>query len=126
MFSTSDGYLKWAGPMMRFRNALGCFAFGRFNCQAILQSFQKGGLATILSILSQFLVITCFSLLMYYVKKDDAVHLMWCYPLTDSFGLVRGLAFCSTTLYNAFKFAKSEPKDDGESSANVSKAATQV
>ncbi|EAY14268.1 hypothetical protein TVAG_487110 [Trichomonas vaginalis G3] len=126
MFSRSDGYLKWAGPMMRFRNALGCFALGRFNCQAILQSFQKGGLATILSFSSQFLAITGFSLLMYYVKKNDAVHLFWCYPLTDSFGLVCGLAFCSPTLYNAFKFAKSEPKDDGELSANIYHAATQV
>lgn len=121
MFSKSEGYLRWAGPMMRFRNALGFFAFGRFNCQTILQSFQKGGLATILSILSQFFAITGFSFLMYYIKKDDAVHLMWCYPLTDTFGLICGLCFCSTTLYQAFKMAKTEPREGGrEASSSTS------
>lgn len=116
MFSSSEGYLKWAGPMMRFRNALGFFAFGRFNCQAILQSFQKGGRATLLSILSQFFAILGFSILMYYIKKDDAVHLMWCYPCTDTFGLVCGLCFCASTIYQAFKMSKTEPKE-GESSS---------
>ena len=115
MFSTTEGYLKWAGPMMRYRNALGFFAFGRFNCQAILQSLQKGGRATLLSILAQFFAIAGFSLLMYVTDKHDAVRLMWCYPLTDTFGITVGALFCASSVWDMFKKARQEDNDNSKS-----------
>ena len=111
MFSTTEGYLKWAGPMMRFRNALGFFAFGRFNCQSILQSLQKGGRATCLSFLAQLFAITGFSILMWATDKHNAIRLMWCYALTDSFGIVVGSIFCASSIYDVYKKSKTDDVD---------------
>lgn len=124
MFSRSEDYLKWAGPMMRTRNALGFLAFGRFNCQAILQSLQKGGLAMCLSVCSQLCAILGFSLLMFYTNKHDAIRLQWCYPMTDSFGCVLGFTFVIWPVIKQFKAAKAAKLMNTESMSTMTQQYT--
>lgn len=90
VFSSGEGFLHWAGKLLRVGNALGFVVFGRFNFPAMLQSLQLGITSTILSLASQLISIIIFALILYYTHKTDPTPVCWCYGLSYAFGLILG------------------------------------
>ncbi|OHS94163.1 MatE family protein [Tritrichomonas foetus] len=93
MFANGKGYLDVCEPMLKYSNALGFFAMGRFCGVAFLQSMQKGWMSTVLSLTSNFASIIGFAFLLYYTDKTNGVRIVWCYSLAHAFGFVMAILF---------------------------------
>ena len=106
IFGSGEEYLSYATPMLRNGNALGFIRWVQFNSQAMLQAFQLGGRAMIVSTLSNFVSNIGFAYLLYYTNKHDVIRLMWVYPCSLAFGFVVGIVFLAPPLYKVYKKAK--------------------
>ena len=112
IFSSGEGYLRWATPMLRIGNSLGFVVFGRFNFPAMLQSLQKGLTSTFLSLASQLASIIIFALILFYTNKDNPEMVVWAYGLSYAFGLVAGGIVLYFPIRDMFKGNKHEESSD--------------
>ncbi|OHT01157.1 MatE family protein [Tritrichomonas foetus] len=116
VFGSGDEYLKWAGPMLKYGNALGFIMFFRINAQGCLQALQLGGQAMILTITSQLIAIIAFAFILYYTDKHNAIRLCWAYPLGYAFGLVMGILVLIKPLMKVYRLYK---ETDGDNQPDV-------
>lgn len=86
LFGTDSSFVTIAAKMIRSHN-WGSFAlFSRYTCQGILQSLQMGWIASLTSLINQFVIISVCSVILYYTNKDDPSKIVLCYPLSYIFG----------------------------------------
>jgi Na+-driven multidrug efflux pump len=120
--SRSEGYLKWAAPMIVANNWEAPFAWARNIVQTLLQGLQYGGMATVYSFCSTFFASIGATLLLYYTDKSNFVRLMYGYPISSAFAVVVGVFFLILPLKKlwALKTAAAQEVGDGiEDMVNV-------
>jgi Na+-driven multidrug efflux pump len=88
IFSNGEGYVKWGGDMIRIGNALGFVVNGRFLGVGMLQALQLGLVSTVVSIITQLVMILGFAFLLFYTDKSDGVRIMWSYGMSYGFGFL--------------------------------------
>ena len=93
VFSTSPGYLKWGEIIVRNATYASFALPVSLIVTSILQSQQKGNLATILSILTQLLPLPMFSLIFFFTDKKNVPRLMYAYPLANVFAMLVSIPF---------------------------------
>ncbi|OHS97894.1 MatE family protein [Tritrichomonas foetus] len=117
-FSSTEGYLEWGEVIVR-RATLCAFALPvSIIVTAVLQSQQKGNLATVLSFLTQLCPIPLFSTILFFTAKHDVARLMYCYPLSNVFSCLISLPFLYFAIRKLLKFSK-EDKDAEQELQNI-------
>lgn len=114
MFSSDEGYLYWAKPMLRNANALGFLVFARYSVGTMLKSLGCGIEAAILGTIVHLLAIIGFSLMLYYTDKQNTLRIMYAYPLSYAFGFVLVVACMIPHIVRIYRLWKEQEKDKTE------------
>ncbi|KAK8837519.1 hypothetical protein M9Y10_036517 [Tritrichomonas musculus] len=112
MFSSGEGYMKYASKMIMYNNALGFLAWFRLASQSVLQSLQMGSRATILSFISNFVGIIIFNYILYYSNPHDPVRMIWTYPLTHASSSIVCVCFLWKPIKNLIKLSKEDDEEE--------------
>lgn len=112
MFSSGEGYMKYASKMIMYNNALGFLAWFRLASQSILQSLQMGSRATILSFISNFVGIIIFNYILYYSNPHDPVRMIWTYPLTHASSSIVCVCFLWKPIRNLINLSKNDDQEE--------------
>lgn len=111
IFSKDPGYLEWATKMLKRSNSGAFFAFAQYTVGNMLRSLGMGLMAAIMGTLVHIVGMIGFILLLYYTNKNDAVRLMYAYPLSALFGLVVGAAFIAYPYIKIFREMKEKDNE---------------
>lgn len=112
MFSTGEGYLKYAEKMVAYNNALGPISGVKLNAQSMLQAIQMGPRATILSFINNFVTIVFLVLALYYSNPHDGARIIWCYPLSHLMSCFISLFFLWKPIKNIIRLSKEEDMEE--------------
>lgn len=121
IFNKGDEYLSYAIPILRNSNYLGFLRWIQFNSQAMLQALQRGVLAMIVSILSNFAGFLIFAYILFYTDKHNVRRLMYLYTCTQGFGAVVGVLLLSFPLYKLYKKSKAQQNNTQQEDGKIIK-----
>ena len=108
MFSTSEGYMRYAVKLTVNSNILSPFQGVRFNCQTILQAMQMGGRATVTGMLNNFVWIILGAFLMYYTNKHDGARLVFAYVIAHGMSVPCTVIVLLKPMLQVWRLAKEE------------------
>ena len=112
MFSSGEGYLKYAEKMVAYNNALGPISGVKLNAQSMLQAIQMGPRASILSFINNFVTIVILVLVLYYSNKHDGARIIWCYPLSHLMSCFISIFFLWGPLRNIIRLSKENDMEE--------------
>lgn len=119
IFSKTKEYLDWGEIIVRNGNLMSFLSPCPIIAQALLQSQQKGGLATLLSFLTQLIPLPIITTILYFTNKTDIGRLNYCYPIQNAWQALVSIPFFYLTLRQVVKIAK-----DKEAISNIAKDET--
>ena len=126
IFNKGQEYLSYSVPILRNSNYLGFLRWVQFNSQAMLQALQRGVLAMIVSLLSNFAGFLIFAYILYYTDKHNVRRLMYLYTCTQGFGAFVGILIFSFPSYKSYKKSKIQQNNNNQENENIIKADKEI
>ena len=108
IFSSSEGYMRYAVKLTVYSNVLSPLQGVRFNCQTILQSMQMGGRAMATGMLNNFVWIIIGAFAMYYAYPNDGAKLVFGYVVAHGMSVPCTVIVLFKPLLNVWRLAKEE------------------
>lgn len=113
--SANKNYLKYCKKLVRIMAGFSIFQAIRFNGQIFFQSLQRGLFATVLSLVNNFVTITVFAIIFYYIKTDNKLLVVYSYPA--SYIMAAIISIC-VIIYPSYQIIKSINNDNNNSDDN--------
>jgi Na+-driven multidrug efflux pump len=106
IFSDSPGYVKW-GTLILPRASYMAWALPvPIVVNALLQSLQYGGIASLFTLLSQTIPLPAIASILFFTGKDNPERLFWAYPIQQGLVAVVAIPFAIFAIRKVFSRAE--------------------